>query len=211
MDLAELFHHYGSDKDRNGYSPLYATLLTALRLSSQRVRLIEVGIGTMIEGAPSSMLGYGLEGYRPGGSLRAWRDWFRLPRRSELDIVGLDIQPDTQFSEEGIRTALCDSTDGQAVESCFKKLGIPRSSVDVLIDDGLHLDTAQWATLKNMLPFVRDGGFYIIEDIYHSSRVSGEPERLEEYAAGYPYFFVGVKNNLCVVHKSPLHTRRLGY
>src|SRR5215831_13779827 len=102
-DLAQLFHQYGSDKDRNGYAPCYAALLTPRRESIRSV--LEIGIGTMIEGVPASMRGYALGHYSPGGSLRAWRDFF-----PHADVVGVDIQPDTQFSDDRITTHLADST-----------------------------------------------------------------------------------------------------
>ena len=100
MELGDLFNLYGSDKERNGYVPLYQTLFRTKQ--ENEVSLLEVGIGTMIEGAHSSMVGYALPNYKPGGSLRAWRDYF--PKGS---IVGLDVQEDTQFQEEHITTYLC--------------------------------------------------------------------------------------------------------
>ncbi len=92
-DLCDLFNKYGSDKDRNGYAQVYHTLFH--KLCDQPINFLEIGIGTMIPGVASSMQGYALEGYKPGGSLRAWRDYFVNGR-----IVGVDIQPDTQFTDE---------------------------------------------------------------------------------------------------------------
>lgn len=74
-------------------------------------RILEIGIGTMIPGVHSSMVGYALPHYQPGGSLRAWRDYF--PRGS---IAGVDVQADTQFTEERITTLLCDSRDRKIIE-----------------------------------------------------------------------------------------------
>ena len=71
MELGDLFNLYGSDKERNGYVPLYQTLFRTKQ--ENEVSLLEVGIGTMIEGAHSSMVGYALPNYKPGGSLRAWQ------------------------------------------------------------------------------------------------------------------------------------------
>ena len=39
------------------------------------VALKMAGIGTMLPGVHSSMVGFASPGYRPGGSLRSWRDF----------------------------------------------------------------------------------------------------------------------------------------
>lgn len=199
-DLADLMNHYGSDKDRNGYTPLYQTLLEHLRLKA--LLFLEIGIGTMIPGVHSSMVGYALQDYRPGGSLRAWRDWMPNAR-----IVGADVQPDTQFTEDHIETFLCDSTNAESVQTLMAKMpGRP----DVIIDDGSHLDMHQIATLQNLFPHLKDGGLYIIEDIYPGSLLSVSPETIGSVVQA-PYFFAGVKSNLCVVYKTTLNTNRQGY
>lgn len=202
MDLAQLFNHYGSDKDNNGYVQAYSTLFSHLK--DKEISLLEIGIGTMIEGAPSSMLGYSLPGYKPGGSLRGWRDYFVNGR-----IIGMDIQPDTQFSDEPrIETYLCNSTSKSEVDAQMAKLGC---KFDIIIDDGSHLDSDQWVTMQNCLPYVKEGGYYIIEDITPYSRVSNVPAITEVLAGGYPFFFVGVKNNLMILHKQKLQSTRKGY
>jgi|SRR5574342_1740 hypothetical protein len=202
MDLAQLFNHYGSDKDRNGYAQLYHVLFAPQRA---HVRLfVEIGIGTMVAGAHSSMQGYALDGYAPGGSLRAWRDWF-----PEAQIVGCDVQPDTQFAEPRIKTFLCDSRDARSVRTALAAFS---GKIDIIIDDGDHVDESQLVTLQNFWPLLRDGGLYVIEDIYPGSRLSAEPRVVEDIVGrDVPYFFVGTKNNLCVLQKTRLDSRRLAY
>ena len=85
--LSSLFASHGSDKDRNGYSSLYNVVF--LPLKDAPVSLLEVGIGTMIPGAHSSMKGYMPDDYRPGASLRAWKDFFQNGQ-----IHGMDVQAD---------------------------------------------------------------------------------------------------------------------
>jgi len=161
MDLDALFNHYGSDKTRNGYAPVYHSLFKNLK--NNKLSLLEIGIGTMIPGVHSSMVGYSLEGYRPGGSLRAWRDYF-----PNGEILGADVQPDTQFTEDRIKTILCDSTSSEAVLGSFKD-----KSFDIIIDDGSHWDENQLKTLRNLYKYVKTGGYYIVEDVYPNSRMSG--------------------------------------
>lgn len=202
MDLAQLFDHYGSDKDRNGYAQLYHVLLSPQRAHVQI--FLEIGIGTMVPGAHSSMQGYALDGYAPGGSLRAWRDWF-----PEAQILGCDVQPDTQFVDSRIKTFICDSRDGKVVRDVLADFS---GKLDIIIDDGDHVDESQLVTLQNFWPLLRDGGLYVIEDIYPGSHLSTEPRVIGDVVGGdVPYFFVGTKNNLCVLQKTPLTSKRTAY
>jgi hypothetical protein len=198
MDLARLFASYGSDKNRNGYSSLYSALFAHLKEAP--VQLLEVGIGTMIPGAPSSMKGYMNDDYKPGASLRAWRDFF--PNGS---VHGLDIQPDCLFSEERITTHLCDSTDD---ESCRAWREAQALTFDVVIDDASHWDQHQLATLRNLWPLLKPGGYYVIEDVVPDSLVSREPQRVHEIVGDVGIFYACLKNNLCVIHKVPLQCCR---
>ena len=190
MDLGTLFNTYGSDKDRNGYTPVYESLFKHMRTAD--IALLEIGIGTMIPGVQSSMVGYALPGYAPGGSLRAWRDYF-----VHGQIVGLDIQPDTQFTDDRITTGLADSSDKSALDAVLGD-----KTFDIILDDGLHWDETQMTTLRNLWHRVRPGGFYIIEDITEWSRIPNlfRPQ-LREIVGASPFFFTE-KKNVLVISKS---------
>lgn len=195
-DLSVLFRKYGSDKDINGYTPLYQTLFD--HLQDREIFLLEVGIGTMIPGVPSSMVGFSMEGYRPGGSLRAWRDFF-----SKGIIIGMDIQKDTQFIEERIGTHLCDSTKKVEVDELFEG-SLNQMEFDIIIDDGSHCDQHQFLTLANLYPHLKSGGIYVIEDINIGSEISGNPSRVAEIVGNNPFFYSGTKLNQMVVYKKDL-------
>lgn len=195
-DLSTLFNKYGSDKDRNGYSPLYHTLF--YRNKNDNMNVLEIGIGTMIPNVRSSMVGYALENYSSGGSLRAWRDYFPNSR-----IIGIDIQPDTQINEDRIETYLCDSTNNKGVNDVMNRLNI---NFDIIIDDGCHHFQSQFDTLKHFYPYLKEGGIYIIEDIYPGSLVSTNPNIVKNIVNNDPCFFVGLKNNQCVIYKNHLAT-----
>lgn len=154
--LYDLFEEHGTDKARNGYAPMYDRILTSRR--REPLRLLEIGIGTLEEHAFSTMKGFHGPGYRPGGSLRAFRDY--LPHAT---FLGLDVQPDTQFSEPRIETGICDSTNAVSVAEFF---AWRRDELfDVVIDDGGHRAEMQVATLVNFHQRIRPGGHYVIEDI----------------------------------------------
>ncbi len=204
LDLASLFKKYGSDKDVNGYSQPYYTMFDHLK--DKEINFLEIGIGTMIPGVHSSMVGYSRPGYKPGGSLRAWRDFFINGR-----IIGLDVQPDTQFSDEDrIETYLCDTTNESAVKSWYEKK-MNDVKFDIIIDDGSHIDTNQISTLHNLYKYLNDGGIYVIEDIYPGSNVSQYPDLVKQNCNDDPFFFVGIKNNLCFIYKKHINSNRANY
>jgi hypothetical protein len=152
--LERLFRKYGTDKV--AYASAYEIFLRSRR--QQVATLLEVGIGTLLPDAHSNMIGWAAPHYRPGGSLRSWRDYFPRAR-----IIGIDVQPDTQFSDERISTYLCDSTDEAAVNRLIAKLDL--HDIDVVIDDGSHEAVNQLATLQNFFHFLGSKGLYVIEDI----------------------------------------------
>lgn len=156
MTLAELFEKYGTDKGRNEYTAMYERILDPIR--EQPIRILEIGIGTLDPNAFGTMVGFSGEGYAPGGSLRAFRDY--CPHAT---LLGIDVQPDTQFTEERIETGLCDSGDALSVARFFARRS--DEPFDLVIDDGGHWPAMQIATLVNFHSKVREGGRYVIEDV----------------------------------------------
>ena len=194
LDLAELFNKYGSDKDRNGYSHVYSVLFDHLK--HEKLHVLEIGIGSMIPNVTSSMKDYMPDTYIPGASLRAWNDYFPNSR-----IYGMDVQPDTQFSENRIETYLCDSTDRNSVHTVMNALKV---EFDIVVDDGWHWDEAQKKTLTNFFPYVKQGGLYIIEDIYPGSTLTETSTVIKNIIGDHEHFFVGLKNNQCIIRKQKI-------
>jgi hypothetical protein len=195
LDLAELFNKHGSDKDRNGYSHLYSILFD--RIKNENLNVLEIGIGTMIPGVQSSMKGYMPDTYIPGASLRAWNDYF-----INSAIYGVDIQEDTRINQDRINTFVADSTNADDVNELMKKLNL---QFDIIIDDGNHHDESQKQTLRNFFPHLKDGGLYVIEDIYPGSSVSSGPHEIKNIVGSNEHFFVGLKNNQCVIRKKSIN------
>src|SRR5262245_55619562 len=82
--VTELMNREGTDKAK-WYGGLYDALLMDQRESVKCV--IEIGIGTLVPDARWGMRECADATYRPGGSLRAWRDYF--PHAS---IIGVDVE-----------------------------------------------------------------------------------------------------------------------
>lgn len=173
-DLDEILDRHVSDKQRaNGYAPIYHAIFRHLR--DRPLALLEIGIGTLVDGAISSMHGFDhdLPGYRPGASLRAWREYF--PNAS---IYGVDVQPDTMIvGEPRISTALCDSTDAKAAAAYLART----AGFDIIIDDGVHHPDLQLQTLHNFYPSLKPDGFYVIEDVQPHGSWANTPARKSEF------------------------------
>jgi len=153
-ELADLFSRYRSDKSSlHNYHLLYGPLLLALK-RSERLRILEIGLGTSNTDTISHMGSSGM----PGASLRAFRDF--LPN---AELYGADIDRRILFSEARIKTYFVDQTK----PNTFSDLAgaIDAGSFDLIIDDGLHSPNANIATLIFALQFLKPNGFFIIEDI----------------------------------------------
>lgn len=158
-DIDDLLNKHASDKQsQNGYAPIYHALFKNLR--DAPIHLLEIGIGTVLPNVYCSMYGHDLPGYRPGASLRAWRDYFANP---DARIYGMDVQPDTTITDEArITTMLCNSVDADSVRENLLPL---KRRFDIVVDDGSHIAEQQILTLKNIWPFLTAGGLYVIEDV----------------------------------------------
>jgi hypothetical protein len=177
--LLEIFESYGTDKAP--HADAYELILGGRRADVTSV--LEVGIGTLIPGVNSSMVGHARDGYRPGGSLRAWRDFF-----PNAHVIGFDVQPDTQLVGEGrIRTFLCDSTDSVRVGITLENAGV--SAFDLVVDDGSHVDADQLLTLNNLFRYVRPFGFYVLEDVVAGS-IDTDPQILRTIVGTSPFVVI---------------------
>lgn len=99
-------------------------------------------------------------GVAAGGSLLMWHEW--MP---EARVIGIEIDPEvvTHPIEPPVELVIGDATQ---IEPWF---------TDVLIDDGSHHGDDQLATFVKWWPFVRRGGWYVIEDL----RTLWDPEYRE--------------------------------
>ena len=145
---------YGSDKVRSGYAQLYDSLMQNLQTSTQT--LLEIGVGTLQPEIPSTFVGNPslYPQYSPGGSLRAWRDFF-----PNAQIYGVDVAEDCRLKEDRIETFIFSSLDTTVSNTHFQD-----NSLDIIIDDGLHTGIGQLYTMYNFFNKVKYGGLYIIED-----------------------------------------------
>lgn len=125
------------------------------KYKNKPIRLLEIGV---------------LEGW----SLRLWRDYF-----TKGEIVGIDIFQRVNFlnvqkviKDQNIQLEVVDSFNQGEKEVSERNLFIDKNSrqgFDIIIDDALHSEHAQYTTFNNFKSLVNPGGIYIIEDIRVSS------------------------------------------
>ncbi len=169
ITLTELAKKYGCDKFFNhSYMPVYDRLLG----SKQVRRLLEIGIGY------KDMMTPFVPFYVHGASLQMWSEYW-----PEADIFACDIHEATLVNEGRIKSVVCDQSSPVQL---LNMIGVLGGNWDVIIDDGSHQFEHQTLTAATLLPYMRKGGVYIIEDTY--------PDKGAELAAMFGgVLFVGTK------------------
>lgn len=184
---------YGSDKKLSGYTKLYDPLFNPIRDDVKS--FLEIGIGTLDPSIPSSFVGNPAHypHYKPGGSLRAWRDYFQ-----NAQIYGIDVAEDCRFEEDRIKTFIFSSLDRNDCDENLRD-----AFFDAILDDGLHTAIGQLTTIRNLFHRVRENGYYIVEDCGGG----GEGKNIfEEYydefcqiVKNHEYYFGG---NVIIIRKN---------
>jgi hypothetical protein len=97
-------------------------------------------------------------GVAEGGSLQMWKDYFG----SKANIYGIDIQPGCKnYEEDRIKIFIGDQEDKAFLSSVVRS--IPR--LDIVIDDGGHLQTQLISTFEALYPHIDINGIYLAEDL----------------------------------------------
>lgn len=153
--LDNLIEYYGSDKNLSGYNTVYGELLHNIR--DKVTNVLEIGVGSLQYNNDFSFAGntQHYPQYRPGNSLRVWRDYF-----PNATIHGVDIEEDCRILENRIETFIFPSIN---LHLCKQHLF--NFKYDIIIDDGDHSAISQLITFKNLAPLLKEGGMYFIEDI----------------------------------------------
>jgi predicted O-methyltransferase YrrM len=110
---------------------------------------------------PRSILEIGVKG---GGSTALWKALF-----PSATVVGMDIEIRRWLSapsEDGVIYVEGDQSDSTKLAEIARDYG----PFSVVIDDGSHRIDHQFTTMRCLLPHVRPGGFYVVEDIHTSAK-----------------------------------------
>jgi len=96
-----------------------------------------------------------------GGSLFMWREFLGPQAR----IIGIDLNPDAQrWREHGFEIFIGDQSDPAFWDRFYAEVG----PVDILLDDGGHMNQQQIVTADKALDHIKDGGCLIVEDVHAS-------------------------------------------
>eukprot|EP00959_Pyramimonas_sp_CCMP1952_P232816 4865792-Pyramimonas_sp.AAC.2 len=98
-------------------------------------------------------------GVLDGSSMRMWHEWLPHAR-----IVGVDIASKTHLkAPDGskLNTIQADQTNRTQMETLIREW-----KPDVFLEDGCHREYCQQTTLSIVLPLLKSGAIYIIEDLH---------------------------------------------
>ena len=123
----------------HNFAQFYDSYFKDLRNSS--VKLLEIGVGR-------------------GASIRMWRRYFR-----KVDMVAVESERRRRhYWMLGAKLYVGRQEDREFLAKACRVNG----PFDIIIDDGSHRVDDQQISLGALFPFLKDGGFYIIEDIHTS-------------------------------------------
>lgn len=151
-NLVKLFNLHGSDKSSaHNYEIIYAHILMNL---PKKINLFEIGLGSNNTEVISNMG----ESGTPGASLRAFSEF--LPNSN---IFGADVDREILFDENNIQTFYIDQTKYETYTEFSRSVN--NIKFDLIIDDGLHLQSANLNTLYFALKNLKKNGYLLIEDV----------------------------------------------
>jgi hypothetical protein len=145
-DLAALARAFKTDKEgEHFYAQHYQRAFHSLRL--EKLNILEIGIG-------------GYDNPTDGGaSLRMWKAYFPNSR-----IFGIDIHDKSYHDEDRIKTFKGSQID----EDFLRRVAAEIGRIDIIIDDGSHLNDHVITTFKILFPLLSPDGMYVVEDVQTS-------------------------------------------
>tara|TARA_Y100000114_G_scaffold141431_1_gene147170 strand:- start:239 stop:856 length:618 start_codon:yes stop_codon:yes gene_type:complete len=145
MLLGKLFRKYQCDKGtKHKYHKVYSELWESLR--DEPINFLEIGIFQ-------------------GLSTRAFLEYFPKANFYGIDIFSrLNPEDVPVLNNERVKWIKGDSMDHN-IRSQIKKEW-KDIQFDIILDDGKHTPEANQLTFKNISPFLKDNGMYLIEDVF---------------------------------------------
>jgi len=140
VSLAALF---GTDKwGSHWYAEHYQKYFSPLR--RKRLNILEIGVG-----------GYEHDD-EGGGSLRMWKYFF-----PKSHIYSIDIYDKKKVQEHRITIFQGSQDDPVFLKRVVDSMA---GGVDIIIDDGSHINQHVIKSFEILFPLLKDGGLYVVED-----------------------------------------------
>jgi len=145
-DLTALAKKYKTDKwGEHFYTPHYQLHFEKFR--QKKIQLLEIGVG-----------GYD-DPNNGGNSLRMWKDFFPNGK-----IYSMDIFDKSNLEEERIKIFKGSQSDEAFLNHVTDNIG----DLDIIIDDGSHVNADVITSFTLLFPKLKMGGIYVIEDVQTS-------------------------------------------
>ncbi len=167
-DLDKLGRIYGTDKiGTHYYTPHYQ--LHFDRFRDKKVNLLEIGVG-----------GYE-KPFSGGKSLKMWKKYFPFG-----NIYSIDIYDKSALQEERIKIFQGSQVDKDFLNKVCEETG----PLDIIIDDGSHLNEHVIESFRILFPKLNEGGIYVIEDTNTSywPEYGGDSSNLDNPATSMNFF-----------------------
>lgn len=143
----------------------------------------------VLDRKPTSILEIGVKG---GGSTAIWKALF-----PEASVVGIDIKFRRWLTSQPPGDGAVFLEGDQTDMARLKEIAAQYGPFDVVIDDGSHVSDHVAGTLRCLLPHVRPGGVYIIEDTHSSITKPGDIGLAGQYGEDiWPDFTLAVFERL---------------
>ena len=187
-ELCNLAYKYGTDKCPqlgHSYTPFYYELLKDKRTTFKKILEIGIGSAQTMQWVPSH--------YHVGASLRMWLDFFPTAQ-----IYGVDRKSSCMFKDDRITTLQLDMNWRSSMTSLIEKIG---SDIDLVVDDGSHKLKAQAYLVKYLLPLIKKGVLYIIEDAKQVEELKNLAVSLGYKAQYYKFSEEHERDTLVVINK----------
>lgn len=142
VSLTKIAIETGTDKwGDHYYTPHYQVHFEKFRL--RNINLLEIGVG-----------GYD-NPHKGGESLRMWKKYFPFG-----SIFSLDIFDKSGLEENRIKIFKGSQSDEKKLKEVANEIG----EIDIIIDDGSHVNSDVITSFKTLFPKLKKGGIYVIED-----------------------------------------------
>ena len=139
------------------------------RFRYRKINLLELGVG-------------GYENPHSGGkSLRMWKKYFPFG-----NIFSIDIYDKSSLQEDRITIFKGSQIDKIFLNKVTEKIG----AIDIIIDDGSHINEHVIKAFNILFPKLQDGGIYVIEDTQTSywDEFGGDSKNLKNPKTIMNYF-----------------------